>query len=687
VFLFLDKTQKPSVYCLGEITMRMRNSFWCVAVLAMLAMGSGIVWADTVIGVNFTDGWGTPCLAGETADGLSNWTDTRAENDWTDPKSGTGLVVLGSNGSVTCDWTSANTWAGGQEGTSEQQLYRVYLDDGGDGCLVTIHGLNAWMLSEGLGAYKIRIYFSTDWNSPTTFEEVEIKEGATVLETVQETNRWYTDGGTRANVDSGLLMADTIVLDPATKSGNTRACIAGFKITGINKFIPLNPDPAVGEQVQLAQVLSWQQAPAANGLGVTYNVYFGEDNNSLSQTYYGLAPDVSGTSEFSYAPTLANSKTYYWRVDAIEPNIPNPVIHTGPEWWFTTVPPNAFVTVDPVSRTVPAGTPVTLTVAGENITEYQWYKDGVLLTDETAATLTIGSMQLANEGFYYCEVDNSLDIPDISASAQLMTERLVGWWKLDGDLTDSVGEAIPGAAAHDGTCVDPNFVGVGKDNGALKFFGDAGGIVSITDSAEYFNFYPLGYTVSAWVNMPEKVNSPSGAFVCMELREGTFRGFVLSHAGSGGAVHTLRQSFNDLGANMDVDDNAWHLVVGTYDAVAKQGKIYVDGVLRSQATNTGTPQGNSKALIFGAEIVDATVAPYSGLMDDVRIWSYPIDAQTIANLYTDFNPGVSVCIKNPALDTTGPDGVPDCKVDLYEFAQVAEAWLECGLSPADYCAQ
>jgi radical SAM superfamily enzyme len=54
---------------------------------------------------------------------------------------------------------------------------------------------------------------------------------------------------------------------------------------------------------------------------------------------------------------------------------------------------------------------------------------------------------------------------------------------------------------------------------------------------------------------------------------------------------------------------------------------------------------------------------------------------------TDFNPGVSVCIKNPALDTTGPDGVPDCKVDLYEFAQVAEAWLECGLSPADYCAQ
>jgi hypothetical protein len=672
--------------------MRMRNSFLGIVVLAMLAMGSGFVWADTIIGVNFTDGWGTPMLAGETCDGLSNWTDSaplEANPGAIPNNNGTGLLVLGTNGLVTCDWSSPNTWAAGPEGTSEEQLYRVYLDDGGsNGCLVTIKGLSAWMAAEGLGGYTVRVYHSND-NDNVRFMPVDIKEGTTILQTIQENNMWNA-ADPRAYADSGMLTADTIILDPQPKVAGYRATIAGFKITGINKFLPLNPDPAVGEQVQLTQLLSWEQAQAANGLGVTYKVYFGEDNNSLNPNYYGnfmVKTSSTNPSDFNYDPVLENSKTYYWRVDAIEPNVPNPVIHTGPEWWFTTVPPNAFVTLDPVSQTVPAGTPVTLTVGGENVTEYQWYKDGVLLTGKTAATLTIPSMQLADEGFYYCEVDNSLDIPDASATAQLMTERLVGWWKLDGDLTDSVDEAITGAVTHDGTCVDPNFVGAGKDNGALQFYGDAGGIVSITDSADFFNFYPLGYTVSAWVNMPVKVDSPWGAFVCKEIREGTFKGFILSHAGSGGAVHTLRQSFNDLGANMDVDDNAWHLVVGTYDAKAKQGKVYVDGVLTNQATNTGTPQINSKSLIFGAEILDASVAPYSGLMDDVRIWSYPIDAQTVANLYTDFNPGVWVCVQRPELDTTGPDGNPDCKVNLYELLQIAEAWLVCGRSPSDYCAQ
>jgi hypothetical protein len=376
--------------------------------------------------------------------------------------------------------------------------------------------------------------------------------------------------------------------------------------------------------------------------------------------------------------------TYYWRVDTIEPNVPNAVVYTGVEWWFTTVPPSAFVTLDPVSQTVPAGSTVQLTVAGENIETYQWFKDTVLMEGETAATLTIENAQVADEGYYHCEVDNSLIQPDASAAAQVMTERLVGWWKLNGDLTDSVALAVAGAPTHDGTSVDPNFVGVGKDGGALQFYGDVDGLVIMSDSADFYNFYPRGYAVSAWVNMPVKVNSPWGAYIC---KQGTSpdRGFILTHQGAGQAVHTLRQSFNDMYSDTDVDDDNWHLVVGTYDGATKQGKVYVDGVLKNQATSTGNPAGSPADLIFGAENLTATTAAYVGQLDDVRIWSYPIDAQTVANLYTDFNPGVSVCIENPALDTTGPDGVPDCKVDLYELARIAKSWIECGRWPESYC--
>lgn len=668
--------------------MRNKKCILWVAVWAAVMIVSMQVSADTVIGVNFCDGWPTPHLAGKTCDGFSNWTDSwPIEGEIkTNARNGTGLVVLGSNSLVTCDWSSPNTYAGGQEGTSEQQLYRVYLDDGGSGCLVTIRGLGAWLADAGLGAYTIRIYHSTD-NNNVRFLPVDIKAGDTILQTVQETNMWTTDGGSRAYVDSGILTADTITLDPLPRAGSARACIAGFKITGVDKFIALNPDPAVGAEVQLTKVLSWQQADAANDLGVFYNVYFGEDGNSLSPTYYGLIPKKTTTTDpadFNYDPELSNSMTYYWRVDAYEPNEPNPVAHTGDEWWFTTVPPNAFVTLDPVSQTVPAGSTVQLTVAGENIVTYKWFKDNVLMEGETAATLTIENAQVADEGYYHCEVDNSLIKPDASASALVMTKRLVGWWKLDGNLTDSVALEVAGAPTHDGTSVDPNFVGIGKDGGALQFYGDVDGLVVMSNSADFYNFYPRGYAVSAWVNMPVKVNSPWGAYICKQGTNPT-RGFILTHRENGQAVHTLRQSFGDLYSNTDVDDDNWHLVVGTYDGATKQGKVYVDGVLKNQATNTGNPVGSPADLIFGAENLTATTAAYVGQLDDVRIWSYPIDAQTIANLYTDFNPGVWVCIDRPELDTTGPDGVPDCRVDIYELAKFAEVWLECGRSPSGYC--
>lgn len=677
----------------------MGNRSRCVVVLSVLLMASWPVLADPVIGVNFVDQWETPHLGGETADGLSNWTDSVPVGG-SGEQNGTGLVLLGSNDLVTCDWSSANTWAAGSEGTSEQQLYRVYLDDGNNGPVVTLTGLSDWMASEGLGSYTVRIYHSTD--NGAGFTAVDISSEGTILETVQETNRWTTDGGVRAYVDSGILTANTITLDTQARTGNggsdLRATIAGVKITGIDAFIPINPDPEIGVETTILQIMSWEQAQAAGGLGVTYDVYFGTDPNALSPTYYGLTPVKTTTTDpadFYYDHgVLDTSATYYWRVDAIDPNEPGvPVVYTGPEWWFTTQPPSARIETDPVSQTVAAGTAeVQFSVTGINIASYQWYKDGVALTDdltdtlytgENTATLTIYDVQIDDEGFYHCEADNSLEQPDASAAAQLLTQRLVGWWKLDGDLTDSIDEEIAGAAAHDGVCTDPNYVAIGKDGGAMQFYGDPEGIVTITESGEFFNFYPRGYTVSAWVNMPEKTSGDWGAYVVKQGQDPS-RGFILTHQGGGQAVHTLRQSFGDLGSNTDVDDNDWHLVTGTYDSVNKEGRIFVDGVQTNQATSTGTPTPSPAALIFGAEQATGEVA-YIGLLDDVRIWNYPLDPVTVATMYVDFNPGSEVCVTHPVYDVAGPNGTGDefrdCVVNLYDFVPFAEDWLSCNLVP------
>jgi len=218
-------------FLLGEGKMKSK----CYAmVLALLVISSGLVGAATVIGVNFCDAWDKPHMEGKTADGFDNWTDSWPLWNWDNPSSGS-VVVRGSNDLVTCTWSSNNTWAGGLEDTSEQQLYRVYLDDTGNGALVTISGLGNWLASIGAAGYTVRIYHSTDNGSG--FVGVDLTDGTSILETVQETNHWTTDGGVRAFVDSGVLSASTLVLDPLPRDGANRATIAAFKITAI-------PEPA-----------------------------------------------------------------------------------------------------------------------------------------------------------------------------------------------------------------------------------------------------------------------------------------------------------------------------------------------------------------------------------------------------------------------------------------------------------
>jgi len=46
-------------------------------------------------------------------------------------------------------------------------------------------------------------------------------------------------------------------------------------------------------------------------------------------------------------------------------------------------------------------------------------------------------------------------------------------------------------------------------------------------------------------------------------------------------------------------------------------------------------------------------------------------------LESGWNEQAGLCPDGPALDWTGPDGQPDCTVNLYELAELAAAWQEC----------
>ena len=685
-----------------------------ITLLAVLAFTCGSAIAADIISLNFSENSNNQIfdggqLIGPLQTDSANWNITDVRDSGT-LAAGTKSNLIddwGINIGVSVTWESSVVyWNHDGTADDEHKMSVGYIDDGGDGINIVFENIP-------YARYRVYGLIATDQNQgaagatpPNSFparnfqvngqwvfggdESTTARAYGTITNNYDAHGEYWTEivpGEVVGNYWTFETSGSTLTIQGLTRNGEQRGTLTAVIIEQASPYVAVNPIPAPGgELVAIDTILSWEQAEAVSEMGITYDVYLGTEPNTI-----GYPTPVKVTTDdpadFFYDPEgLLNDTTYYWRVDAVEPNDPSPVVHTGIEWWFTTTPAKALIQTHPAGVTVPAGGEAVFSVTAINAESYQWYKDGLALSDSgtvsgaTTATLTVSNVQLADEGFYHCEVDNALETPDASNTAQLLTARQVGWWKLDGDLTDSIGQLYPGAPAFDGATDDPNFV-EGIDSQALALYGQPEDVVVMTDSAEFYNFYPRGYSVSAWIKTTQ--TSPWGAYVAKQAPSPN-RGFILTHNNVGQAVHTLRQSFNDLGSNYNIDDDVWHLVLGTYDAATGQGSVYVNGVLRNQATNTNVPQPSPADLIFGAELPDGSV-PYIGLLDDVRIWSYPLDAVDAAELYVNFKEDEKICVTYPEFDIAGPDGVGeefrDCRVDIYDLMAFVETWLECGIVP------
>lgn len=434
------------------------------------------------------------------------------------------------------------------------------------------------------------------------------------------------------------------------------------------------------------------------------------DEGFVCDAYFGTHPDpnlwmneqvIVKEYETTYDPDgdLEYDTTYYWRVDSD----PNGFISYAGKWWsFTTVTKVPVVVDGPYSQTADV---VTLTVeaAGlEPFTSYQWYKAGdpdtlYAITTEPSVTIDVGS-DMSLEGYYYCTVTNDYGTSEPSESARVMQPRLAGWWKFDdGDnFTDSVADEVPGAPVHDGAGSVDGFVErIG--GGDAAYFAGTGKTVTISDSVDYFNFYPEGMTVCAWVNC--------------EL-DGTWDGFISKQSNNDDwwivgwilgiddfrdrANFSVRNPERDLFGTTDdgtINDGDWHLVAGAiepdYSERTCRIRVFVDGALRdtSEALDMASVLPSPYEVVIGNSRTgdaDSQVGSFHGKVDDVRIYNYPLEEMDIAMMYLEHNEGITVCVDQTEpwrqFDVAGEPGEPSfCKVDIEDLAEFASAWMKCNL--------
>jgi hypothetical protein len=472
-----------------------------------------------------------------------------------------------------------------------------------------------------------------------------------------------------------------------------------------------DPVPAIGNiGVLIDSTLSWT-VPDPNGVVdpnlTSMKVYLGTDPNTLNLPLVAtITTWNSGTLRASCTPSsnLSRDTTYYWRVDSVMNAAP---IRTGYIWTFATQKSVPEITVPPVAyKLVDGGATANISVTATSISPmtYQWYKyvNGVsdtLLTNvgdisgATTATLSIANAEVADEGRYYCIVNNGSGIPTpiplLNEMALLGVKRRIAYW----DFESGINSTVPGSpvSVEYGTPVivpGAGVVGAAMVCDANAVDGDM--IYTDLNAAAYFDICDFNMTVACWVKSTSTYN-----WYPLVARNGEEDGWQLRQ-GAAGAEGDDRPVFSTRGlaavsggddgspALKTAFDGNWHYVVGTYDGAFR--KLYVDGVLQKvwwlvdglpTSSNgdaaTGfiakSASGVSIAGRYGQNPAGPDTQFTAGTYDEVEIYNYALSAATIAQTYANIT-ATAVCPSVPAYDFDG-----NCKVNLNDFALFASQWL------------
>lgn len=428
-----------------------------------------------------------------------------------------------------------------------------------------------------------------------------------------------------------------------------------------------------------------------------YSVYLGTTEPNALLPNYGLTRVVDKQNITFFDPSLGYMTTYYWVVDTYEPNSPNPTLHQGDFWNFTTIADDPSITSHPNGKTVAAGDMATFAVAAKNDEGgYQWFKEGIadpLPNDGVnyiidANSLTVLDVQHADEGFYYCKVFNASAVSAQSNAAQLITKRLAGKWSFENNLTDDI-------EGYVGSIAEPNYT-TGLVGQGYHFFSDAR-FITIPGSNLFYNFYSRGLTANVWVKTPVTAD-PYNAAICKRTNIGGMNGWVLWAQGdsinhSAGQLQTI--ALNGSSSN----DNTWHMLTLTYNPDTKVTAFYFDGELQATSTLiTPSAIGPDQPLVFGTSLGEGSSAgKMTGVIDEVEIYTYDLEITGVLDLYNTYvEPDKVLCILDYAaavdkantetgLDADDAGFVPDCRINMDDFAYFAKQWMQCGVYPQSAC--
>jgi hypothetical protein len=297
------------------------------------------------------------------------------------------------------------------------------------------------------------------------------------------------------------------------------------------------------------------------------------------------------------------------------------------------------VTIDNNNTTLPVG--------------YQWKWYGTNLPGATTATLVITNVALSNSGPYSVSISNVIGITNTSVAylqvqslpAPNITDNLAGYWKLD-DASGSSTATDSSANANTGTLVgfaDLSACWVtGLTNGALNFNGDAStaNLVALpavgtpAPSVLDFNANPA-FTLAAWVKA--SLPQTNGAAIICKGSGGGGEQYAMDINGANFRFYARDTNAAAVNLNTTVPLNGtWQHVAAVLDVTNGIMNYYVNGQLVNVTIPPASLNTNNHEVSIGNRQSGAVTPynlPFSGAIDDVRIYSRALTSADIQALY------------------------------------------------------
>ena len=272
------------------------------------------------------------------------------------------------------------------------------------------------------------------------------------------------------------------------------------------------------------------------------------------------------------------------------------------------------------------------------------YINGVLVID-TTRSVTSDTLDIEEDGLVIGQEQDSVggdfntaqvfagDLDDLVIYNEMITEDtiaelygLVGHWRLD---------ERNGTVAEDSS--DQENDGSFSNSPTLGQTGVRGFATEFDGSSEYIDIPAsesldtVDVSIAAWVYLP---TLPSGYATILEHGRETNNWYGLWKGGNGDLLHFRWANY---GSNTYIDSatplraGRWTQVVGTYDSVTNEARLYVDGQLDTTVASGVTPSVVSSAVRIGVHGANDEYFP--GSIDDVVVYNRVMLPEEIAEHY------------------------------------------------------